>query len=308
MSLYINTGKRDCDMIENEIHKLPVASIEEVQTTSGLMAQKHKAIVVSGQVVSILTKKYRLVQHKEAFAPIINSVKNNVDKFNFCIIADNQRAYLDILTEKANDGKEGIEFGFRCKNTFDGRSSIKFSFVQQKASRWVELVEKNHVTVWGYRQSCKNGMVMKIPLAYEKVVVPEERAKIEELLRLSKNIAHFNPTVENGLKEVKNVIEILFLLRKPVERIIALADKYSLLGAQKEDIIKLISKYCGKKMSHSIYDKFARDNEENTSLWGLYNAITSLATHRQDLSNNTRQKLYEHAGDMLEAEIIVSAS
>ena len=305
--MLVNTGKNDISHLGKSLKTLPIAKAENVRTDSGVVADNHKAIVVNGKVVSILTNKYRLVQHKEAFKPIIESVKlAGVKFFNYNLLADTKKAHLDIYTETARDDKEGIEFGFRCTNTFDGRSSIKFNMQLSKAQRWVELVEKDEVSVWGFRMACKNGMMVKVPLAYEKVVRPEERAKITTLLNQAKSVAHFEPSVKKGLSEIKYIIEALLILRDPIERLIKIADSISLEGFDKEDIIKLVTKYIGKKMSKSVFDQWAKSTEENITLWGLFNAVTALATHRKDLSETTRQRLYEKAADMLEAEIVVT--
>ena len=301
----INTGKLGHEQIKTVIENLPVAEKQELTTTTGALADNFKAIVVNNKVVSVLTNKYRLVQHTEAFAPIISSlVYAGITNYNFAVTGDEKRVNLEIYTENARDDKDGVELGFRCLNTFDGRSSIKFDFKVNKAKRWVELVEKDEVTVWGFRQACKNGMMVKVPLAFERVVRAEERAEITELMTKAKNIAHFKTSVDNGLEEVKNIVQAMTLLRKPVERMIEMANQYSLKGVPSEDLLLLIKKYVGKKMSKSIYEQFILDKEESNTLWGLYNAITNIATHRKGISQSTRNKLFEKSADMLEAEIV----
>jgi hypothetical protein len=300
----ITTEKLHNTEIYNSIEQLPIATKQNITTESGVTSNTFQAIVVNDKIVSVLTNKYRLVQHKEAFTPIISSLEMaGIKKYDYILSNDDKKATIDIYTQTARDDKEGVEFGFRCQNSFDGRSAIKFDFKMTKAKRWVELVERDEVTVWGFRLACKNGMMIKVPLAFEKVVRAEERSQISELMRKSQNIAHFKNSVERGLEEVKTVVEAMTLLQKPIERMIAMANQYSLEEFDKEDIMKIIKKYIGKKMSSSIYDQYVLDNTEKATLWGLFNAVTNVATHKKSISNSTRNKLMEKSAYMLEAEI-----
>lgn len=126
----------------------------------------------------------------------------------------------------------------------------------------------------------------------------EIREKIESLISMSEAIAHLGD-VKHKIEAVQYVVEAMVLLKEPISLIIKKA-KSILIG--KKDAKKLIGVYVGKRMSEAIYSQF---HEEEQSIWGLYNAITYVASH--GVKPTTMNGLINSGAELLEKEIAVKA-
>jgi hypothetical protein len=65
---------------------------------------------------------------------------------------------------------------------------------------------------------------------------------------------------------------------------------------------ELIKEYLGERMSRRIEEEFYRSNDD--SLYGLWNAVTSVASHTEDFKDGTRNTLLDKAADLLTGELL----
>lgn len=257
-----------------------------------------RGVVVAGELVSVVSDRYKLVQHEQAFRPVIEGLTvAGVQDFTFNLHWNKANANLSIYYLEADDGSEGIRFGFRVHNSVDGKSSIRYGFDMEKLVSENVMVTDRFVTVWGVRQVCQNGLMMRVPLDWVDVVHQEERLKIESLIKEAKSIAHYGE-IEKKIKVMQYVTEAFVLLQKPIERILARSKLYEI--ENQEEARKLLKKYIGKRLSERILKKY--DTEEGT-LFGLWNAATWIASHDEKIKERTRHNLIEDAGIMLEKEL-----
>jgi hypothetical protein len=105
-------------------------------------------------------------------------------------------------------------------------------------------------------------------------------------------------TAFKKIEAMQYIAEAISLLRDPVEKIIRKAQDWTI--ADREYLEKLIKKHVGKRYAQKVADRYARDGD--TSLWGLYNAITYVASH-DELKAVSREHLIDKAADMLNKEL-----
>jgi len=89
--------------------------------------------------------------------------------------------------------------------------------------------------------------------------------------------------------------------RDPVARII---DKAQTREIGNQEAAELIKKYVGKRMFQKVYNQFSY---ESSDLWGLYNAVTYVASH-DNIAQSTSNGLLVKAAGMLEQEISVKGA
>ena len=244
-------------------------------------------IVFDGKLVGVVSKHYKLVQHKRAFMPICKGLDNVGIDYDFGLrIRPNGKAELDIIA--GENVADTVRIGFRAINSIDGSSAIKYTFSSYKTTGYFELV--------GFREACKNGMVVQVPLEEAEFVKPVEKKKIEMLLNKNIRILHKGNTRQK-IHAIQYVVEAISIFRNPVARMIESAQN-KLLSEQ--EAWKLILKYVGKRLSQRIYNNFKY--ADDLSLWGLYNSITNIATH--EVSNTTANGLYRNSAVLLREELV----
>jgi hypothetical protein len=273
---------------------LPKASCEEFTTPSQPAENRFRAIVVQGEVIACPTKTYKLVQHKEALRPIIEGLTlANVTDYRYSIYSDKKKANMNIYVGSMTDAtteQQGILFGFRVINSLDGKSSIRYGFSSTKIERYFEIV--------GYRLACKNGMIVRVPLAEAEFVRQEERVRLQELIKLQRNIRH-SGDVDKKMAEIQYITEAIGILTEPLKRMVAAARNITYTDMAFVDAI--IKKYIGKRMKERIMSRFLQ--EDSPTLWNLYNAITYEASH-SPLTYTTRMGLLERSGTLLTEQLI----
>jgi len=285
--------KHKAEEIENVISEIPSARLVNIETQEGASNPKHfKAVVLTeksgDRIVATVSKKYKLVQHKDAFKPIIDGLHNTATEYDFSLIQTDIKATLDVFVDEIdNSGLGGIRLGFRAISSIDGRNAIKYTMQQDRFKGSIELV--------GYRQVCENGMKIRVPLDQAEFVKPEIKGEITRLLEMSTNISHIGE-VEEKIKATQYVVEAMALLKDPVRRIIEKARNKEVGDKEAK---KLIGKYIGKRLAIRIAGHFYQ--HEEPSIWGLYNAITFVASH--GVSVSTMNGLLEKSATLLEKEI-----
>lgn len=292
--------------INSALSSIPKAELWDIRAvkanTDGTLAFRinpdMKPVVVGDEIVSVVSDRYKLVQHESAFRPIVEGLTvAGVQDFKFSLISRAKDAHLNIYFCDVEDDASGIRFGFRASNSVDGKSSLNYGFSTERYYKEKVLVTEQVVTVWGVRQVCSNGMVMRVPLEWHNVLKEEERTRLTKLLQETAKIRHMG-AIEKKIEVMQFVTEAFVLLKNPIKRIIELARKFTI--EDEEHAKKLIKKYIGKRMTDRILEQY--NTEEGDSLWQLYNAVTFVASH-SPMADRTRTALLEKSSLLLEKEL-----
>lgn len=236
------------------------------------------------------TTRYKLVQHEEAFRPIIEGL-TQAGQTNFKFSLINNEKFASLRIHVSGEGYDSVSLGFDVTNSFDGSEAISYGFKTLRNQKWIELV--------GYRQVCSNGMKIRVPLDQAEFIRPELREKVTELLEHHARILHTSKVFEK-IELMQYVVEAMSLLKEPVEAIIKKSQTFKLLDKERAE--ELIKKHVGERYKKKIMAKYMDDIEDN-SLWSLYNAITNFASHTDDLKVVTRENLLDKASTMLYEEM-----
>lgn len=281
---------KPADEINLALAELPKASMVGLRTTRSTSVPDWKGIEVDGKVVFCVSDQYELVQHEEAFKPIIEGLtKMGTMDFKFNVWSTPRKANLNIYV---GEGYDQVSFGFRAMNGFGG-IAVRYSFSSFTKTKFIEIV--------GYRQVCSNGMKVRVPLNEAEFVKPEEREKITSLLAKNLRIVHAGEA-HKKVEAIQYVVEALLWLKEPLQRIIQKAEQIQVPKDKAEAFIK---KYVGKRQTDKILKRY--EDEQGSTLWNLYNSITFVASHEEDLKVGRRESLLTKASVMLEQELVATA-
>jgi hypothetical protein len=284
--------------INKRIAELPTATeVELIRADTKKVVETRKAIVVNDTIVNTPTEKYVLVQHEGAFRPIVEGLTvSGVKDFTFSLWHTLGRANLNIMIGEA---KDGVKYGFKITNSYDGSHAIRFGYEATKRESYVEIVEKEHVTLWGYRQVCSNGLKIKVPLKSVKYLDAVQRERIKVLLGGKKSMKHLGSDLKDKVTSLQYVVEAMLLLKGPLNMMIIDAQRYKLNKNQAE---KLIEKYVMQRKIDMFMDQF--ESQRGNDLWSLYNAVTWIASHRKDLSIKQRERYMDKASNLLTGALL----
>jgi len=263
----------------NKFDSEGVLELEQVPKSN-----RFHAVSVKNEVVGVVSPRYRLVQHSDAFGPIAKGLEMANTTYDWNLFAHGGRAWLSVICDEASDG---VRIGFQAMNSVDGSTAIRYSFAMSRTTKVIELV--------GYRLACDNGMKMRVPLQNAEFVALETRVKIENLLQQHHKIIHTGDH-EQEIQAVQYVVEAVSLLKDSVSKII---EKAMDTGLARDQMEQMVETYIGKRMKQRVVDRFAY---ENPSLWGLYNAITYVASH-DNIAQSTSTALINKAATLLEHEV-----
>jgi len=290
MNQYFWEDLRKKEQVEEELNNIPEAMLYTIkqETREGFSEIKNpdkiNVVVVNGEIVGTVSRHYKLIQHKDAFKPILNGLQNLGSDYGYSLLLTKTRAYMNVFVD---EGYDSVSFGFRAQNAIDGGSSVRYAFSSFMKERVIELV--------GYRKVCSNGMIIRVPLDNAQIVRLEEREKIEQLLMENTKIIHMG-NAEEKVQAVQYVVEAMTLLKNPLERLIKTAQSRELTEEAAKEFIR---KYVGKRVRQKILDRYER---EEPTLWGVYNAITNVASN-ENLSVRTSNGLINRAAMLMEKEV-----
>lgn len=305
MNYYEMKGNADLGLA---LQALPKAEMRSLYETSfeGPQIKEHfdkvnnfKAVRVTeanGKVshVACPTKRYALVQHEQAFRPIIEGLTLAGQKdYKFVLTSTAKAANLQIYV--TGEGYDTVSLGFTIKNSFTGRNALSYGFMAAREKKVLEIV--------GYRQVCSNGMKIRVPLEQAEIVRPEIRTKLQVLLKEHARIIHSSAALEK-IDTMQYVVEAMTLLREPVENMIKRSQRWLIEDAVQ--LKELIKKHVGKRWADRVKEQYHQEPGE--SLWDLYNAITHVASHDAKLKDTNRESLIDKAANMLTAEIVGDAA
>ena len=236
--------------------------------------------------VQVPTSKYHLVQHEQAFRPIVEGLTQaGVKDFQFVMAADHKKAEMQIYTGQI--GFDTVQLGFRCVNSFDRTTTIQYGLSMNHIDSYIEIV--------GYRQVCSNGMVVRVPLTEASIIKPELVVKLKEKLWEQKAKIRHNSLADKRLLAIQYAVEAVALLAEPVEMMIKTAIGKHL---STEQIIQLVETHITKRYRERVLGCI-----EGDSLWDLYNAITYVASHDDSLLDKRRVKILEAGANLLMQEV-----
>lgn len=292
-------GLHEASEVNTALDSLPTAKPVELFYNDGVETNNEvkgfKGVLVTdthgySSIVHCPTNRYTIVQHKDAFRPIIEGmVQAGIEDFKYTMLANHRWAEINILVSET--GYDGVRIGFKVKNSFDGTSAIKYGFNMSSAVTHLEVV--------GWRQVCSNGLKIKVPVDEAEIITLEKVTQIRTLFHEQTNIMH-TETAFKKIEAMQYIAEAISLLKDPVERIIKKAQKWTI--QDREHLEKLIKQHVGKRYAQRVADRYARDGD--TSLWGLYNSITAVASH-DEMKAVAREHLIDKAADMLNVEMFV---
>lgn len=288
-SQYINAG----------LDSLPTAELRPLIAVSpdGLTSDsiEDKAVFCNGNHVGTVSKQYKLVQHKDAFKPIIDGlIATGHSQFEFTTWSTDKKAFLGITLGETIDT---VHYGFRATNGYDGNHAIDFGFKADRIKREDVIVEREHVQVWGFRQVCSNGMVVKVPIKSTKYLDIETRTKVQNVIAEYRRITHVG-NVEFKLEQIQYLVEAFLLLKNPVEKMIRDAQDYHI---DRNKAREWVERYIGSRLADRVMEQFGLEDQ---TLWGVYNAVTNIASHDSDLRESTKDGLLDKSATMLTEELL----
>jgi len=259
------------DQLESIVMHLDSAELRDVYvqvpSTDGKIhvakTKRFKAIynIDRNRVEAIMSDKYTLVQHRDAFFPLLQAVQTIPAEIFGFVTDEGGKVYIDVLFDseeykiEPEDGKP-INIGLRASNTYDGTGA----FI---------------VRAFGYRSYCDNGMVFgkkTIASAYQihrgAVSLDVFRSILEEL---KKFVPMLKETINSAIQD-------------------------SIEFAQVSEVLKALD--IGKRTRINILSRTLTktDKDGKISRWELYNTLTDYITHDLEKKKElTREKYHEKA-------------
>jgi hypothetical protein len=218
-----------------------------------------------GFIESVQSKHYKIIQHEDAFMPIVD-VLENTGVTKDCFVKTQEysgKAYMKLAFPEMKftpaDGKE-VYLGFVAKNSYNGTSGL-----------WVGG--------FGMRMCCTNQMVMRNLIQGKSI---KHMGNVEEV---SREIGAFVLEIGESIPMIQQTIED------------ALAQSITPQKATEE----LLERKFGKKRTEQLIERFEAGDEQNR--WTLYNVITDYASHEVDKAR-VENRLLSLAENVLTARVV----
>lgn len=294
-------GLRGAESVNADFEALPVGELMPMGCRVGEAYEPVRGFKVlrvqmsDGGVHHVHTPagRYKMVQHKAAFRPIVEGLTQAGEHgFQYVLVGTPKGAKFQVFVNP--EGHDGVRLGFEVTNVWDGRSALRYTTRLDRRQTWIEVV--------GHRQVCSNGMKVRIPLAeaYAQMgsnpkisVYVEQQQRLTTLLSETARIVH-DGTAKQKIEAMQYVAEAMRLLQEPVEAMIKAGQEWGLDTAEKAK--EMIKVHVGKRYAAKVRDAFV---DEPDSMWGLYNAITYVASHDETLKDTARETLKDKAADLL---------
>jgi hypothetical protein len=304
MRNYNHYGMKPAEQINEAIEQLPTAKMwkltahqkdDEGTITESRNVPNFTTVCVTdnkgnNSFVYCPKGRYKIVQHNEAFRPIIEGLTlAGVNDYRFHINANHNKANLQIYSGVT--GYDTVALGFNVSNTFDGTGAIKYGMKMSRVNSTIEIV--------GYRQVCSNGMIIRVPIEESEFVREELKVEVLELIKKLNFSFKHSKTVFDRLQTVQYAVEAISILREPVELMIKKAQNWKISDAAQLDY--LVKKHISKRLRNKVLAQFG---DETNDLWGLYNAITYVASHDERMKESSRNALLNQAADLLVVELV----
>jgi len=259
--------------LQEIIKGLDRAEIREVYVKEPVsnFYKKQKCVAIwnvdRNELEAIMSDKYVLVQHSDAFFPLIQAVQSfNSEVFGF-VNNEGGKVFIDVLF---NDDalsinpldEHKINLGFRASNTYDGSGA----FIVQ---------------AFAYRGYCQNGMLFG----------RQSLAQSYQIHRGKVSIAVFTEIMHK-------LQDLVPLIRKNINS--AILDEFEF-----NELPEILQGYgLGKrsliKVQEKILENAGLEVKDKLNRWDVYNGITSYISH--DLNERieiTRQRYHKIAEKVL---------
>ncbi len=99
------------------------------------------------------------------------------------------------------------------------------------------------------------------------------------------------------MEAFKYIAEGLTLLKKPMNAMIKAGQE---LKINPEEITPILKRHLAERYHEKVANQF---QDEQQNLWGLYNAVTYVASHDPAYKEQTKQLMLEKAANMLTIEL-----
>lgn len=129
--------------LQEAVDNIPVASKHELAVLTetvdathinfGVRTDGFIGISIGNELVGVVSPRYCLVQHKEAFAPIVKGLDSIGLPYEWNLFVHKGKAWLSVLVDD-KEVRDTVKIGFRAVNSVDGSTSIRYSFVMERAS------------------------------------------------------------------------------------------------------------------------------------------------------------------------------
>lgn len=291
---------KDATEINQALDALPIAeklSMKALNSDATLQDVEDfrtiKVTMPSGKqhFVSCPSKKYYLVQHKDAFNPIKEGLTlAGCHDFKFIMTATPARASMQIYTVGQAD--DGVYIGIQVSNSYNSSKALSYGFQLGKAKSYIEVV--------GYRQVCSNGMKMRVPLNQAEFIREEKKTELQILFKQYASIRH-TKGMETRILAMQYITEALNLLREPINAMIRAGKEWNIDTEDK--LTNLVKKHVGKRFQSKVLEQYQK---EDKTLWGLYNAMTFVASHDVEIKPRARETLVDKASNMLTTELVTA--
>jgi len=265
--------------LNNVAKQLPTATIVPLYEKDGTPITEYVGIRNDDtkEIVRVFTKDYSLVQHGEVLETVseVLTELGLKGKAELCISRDGARlsAYIVFDEKIIKDDNQGIQFGIKIDNSFDGGQALKFSS-------------------FGRRLACYNGMVINQAFKNQVIYhykIKEAKPRIAAMVREAINRDDaFQAIVNNAMKESfawqalqKFILDLIqserWLAKKHLDKIL-------------EKIGVSLVVVTDKKTKTKKY-RFVKEEGVSLKKWDLYNAFTEYISHNDKLSYSLRSVL-----------------
>ena len=225
------------------------------------------------ELAGITSSKYAIIQHRDVVESVANTLSNlgikiTGDFYDFGNTIKGQLSFVDDNNENLiGDDADGIRPGIKFTNSYDKSNSLRFEY-------------------FAMRLVCSNGMMLPKILQVETLIHVGQDKQSDEIAAITE-------------KFVKNVIESNSVLQEYVNKSIGDTVEWE-LAVQVFD--KLIKSKKHKEAIREILRASLPEGATTASRWNMYNAITSYATHDEQLSHNVNSKLHKAAQSILQTD------
>lgn len=287
-------GLRNAEEFNSTMAQLPVAEeyllfATDKEFDNRIQDNNRKAIIVNNKLIDTPSKYYKVVQHSEAFRPIVEGLTlTGSSDFKFSVFYNNKIAELNLFTTSITDGMSDIFLGFKVKNSFNRSTKVSYGMTLSSGHQYIEIV--------GYRKVCSNGMMMRVPLEQAEIIQPELRQKIESLIQKGFAFKH-SAGVYEKIENIQYIVEAMSLLKAPIKATIDRAKNFTF--EDKTKVEELLIRHFKERVMHKIMSRYNSDlTTEGDNLWSLYNAITYEASHGE-ISISKKNNMLEGASNVL---------
>lgn len=236
--------------------------------------------VSKGELVTVVSKDYTLIQHRDILENFKTALNNLNVPFELKLISANNKLVMDIeFPEMRKNVMVGEEFtlGFRVINSYNKSTSLIIApkFVRLACANGMVVTAKN-TGAFHIRHNSK--LAEDIPAAIEKAInetiATSEKLStwVSECMTDSVEWEHASKIVEKLIYQKKwktKILDELGIRRVEIE----------------ENGIKKI--------------KYVSADGKKINRWSIYNSITKLATHDTQLSSNVEAWLQQRATKLL---------